>query len=99
MKKYILKNGKEINFELNYKNLFKFQSNNPNAKDLIAAVSTKHTIDHETVMQILYVGYLGGNNDENPLSYEEFLDSSTFDFKRDLEIFSNIIGNNNDEKN
>ena len=50
-------------------------------------------------MQILYVGYLGGNNDENPLSYEEFLDSSTFDFKRDLEIFSNIIGNNNDEKN
>lgn len=99
MEKYILKNGKEINFEINYRNLFSFQMKYSNSKDLIEAVTKKHAFDHETVMQMLYVGYLGGKNDDTPMSYEEFLDNSTFDFKRDLTIFNNIVNNQNNEKN
>jgi len=99
MEKLKLKNGKEVNLEITYGKLFEFQRKYKDiAKDLIEVVTRKQTTDHETIMQIIYVGYLGGKNEEPILSYEEFLDSIDFDFKRDLILFSNLVGAN-DRKN
>lgn len=87
-----LKNNKEVNLVIKYQKLFEFMGNYKNSKDLIQVVSTKNTVDHETIMQLIYVAYLGGNNEEPIIKYEEFLDLLDFDMNRDMTIFSNLIG-------
>lgn len=104
MKKLKLKNGKEVNLEITYGKLFEFQRNYVDIakSDLVELITKKElmkqttTVEHETIVQIIYVAYLGGKNEEPTLSYEEFLNEMSFDFKRDLKLFGNLT---NSEKN
>lgn len=98
MEKLKLKNGKEVNLEVTYMKLFEFQRRYKDiSKDLIEVVVKKQAMDHETIMQIIYVGYLGGKNEEPILSYEEFLNELGFNYTRDLMLFNNLV--KTDEKN
>lgn len=79
------------NLKINYKNLFDFEKSYSNAKDLIEALIKKQAFDHETMIQIIYVGYLGTN--PNPkLDYISFIESLDFDYKRDMELFRILTG-------
>jgi hypothetical protein len=98
MEKLILKNGQEVNLEVKYTELFKFQNNYKDAKDLIIAVTEKKAVEHEVIMQMIYVGYLGGGNTEPLLNYTDFLNELNFDFKRDVSLFGKLVGTN-EEKN
>lgn len=99
MEKLKLKNGKEVNLEITYGKLFEFQRKYKDiAKDLIEVVTRKQTTDHETIMQLIYIGYLGGKNEEPILTYDDFLNELGFDFERDLTLFSKLV-KNNDGKN
>ena len=73
--KYVLKDGKEVNLVVNYNNLFKFQRQYIYAKDLVPIVMQKGSADLESIMQTIYVGYLGGDNSEPLMSYEDFLNN------------------------
>lgn len=97
--KYVLKDGKEVNLVVNYNNLFKFQREYKYAKDLVPIVMQKGSADLESIIQIVYVGYLGGNNSEPLMSYEEFLNNIDFNIARDLNIFSELVSNRANEKN
>ena len=94
-----LKDGTEINnLTITYKNLFDFQKTYPESKDLMEALIKKQTFDHETMIQLIYVAYLGTNPDKK-LEYIDFLDQIGFDYKRDLTLFKEITGIVVDEKN
>lgn len=97
--KYVLKDGKEVNLIVNYNNLFKFQREYKYAKDLVPIVMQKGSADLESIIQIVYVGYMGGNNPEPIMSYEEFLNNIDFNLARDLNIFSELVSNRANEKN
>lgn len=97
--KYVLKDGKEVNLVVNYNNLFKFQREYKYAKDLVPIVMQKGSADLESIMQTIYVGYLGGDNPEPLMSYEDFLNNVDFNFNRDLNVFSNLVSNKANEKN
>jgi hypothetical protein len=97
MEKLMLKNGQEVNLEVQYIKLFEFQNKYKQAKDLIQVVTAKEAPDTETIMQIIYVAYLGGGNETN-YEYAEFLNLLKFDFKRDMKLFANLVGNK-EEKN
>lgn len=97
--KYVLKDGKEVNLVVNYNNLFKFQREYKYAKDLVPIVMQKGSADLESIMQTIYVGYLGGDNPEPLMSYEDFLNNIDFNFNRDLNVFSNLVSNKANEKN
>lgn len=92
MRQITLENGTVIdNLTINYKNLFEFQSTYKGSKDLIEALVKKQTFDHETMIQLIYVGYLGTN--PNPkMDYIEFIEQLTFDYKRDLNLFQELTG-------
>lgn len=98
MEKLKLKNGKEVNLEVTYGKLFEFQNKYKGiAKDLIEVVVKKQAVDHESIIQLIYVGYLGGKNEEPILTYDQFLNELGFDYKRDLTLFKSLV--NNKEKN
>lgn len=98
MEKLKLKNGKEVNLEVTYGKLFEFQNKYKGiAKDLIEVVVKKQAVDHESIIQLIYVGYLGGKNEEPILTYDQFLNELGFDYKRDLTLFKSLV--NNEEKN
>lgn len=100
MEKLKLKNGNEVNLEITYIKLFEFQNKYKDiARDLIDTVVKKHSTDQETIMQLIYVGYLGGKNEEPTLNYYEFLELLGFDYARDLTLFSKLVKQENDEKN
>lgn len=93
--------GQQIMTDLvpTYKKIFEFV-NNPNnasfAKDLVQVITTKRAMDYESIVQFIYVSYLGGNNPEPFLTYSEFLDAmGKPDFKRDMKIFAKLTGNEN----
>lgn len=92
-----LKNGTEANLEIKYIQLFEFQNKYKQAKDIIQVVTTKNAPDQETIMQLIYVAYLGGGNETN-YEYAEFLDLLDFDFNRDMTLFSKLVGTK-EEKN
>lgn len=98
MEKLKLINGEEVNLVVKYSKLFEFQNKYKNiAKDLIQVVTTKNAPDTETILQIIYVAYLGGGN-ETKYEYAEFLDLLDFNFNRDMKLFGNLVGNK-EEKN
>lgn len=86
------------NLKITYKNLFDFQRSYAGAKDLMEALVKKQTFDHETMVQLIYVAYLG-TNPENKMGYFDFIDSIDFDYKRDLLLFKDLVGVNAEEKN
>lgn len=107
MEKMKLKNGKEINLEIKYGKLFEFQRKYKDIarSDLVSLITEKEvlrktaTIEHESIMQLIYVAYLGGGNEEPIIEYDDFINNElNFDFKRDLKLFAKLTGNN-DEKN
>lgn len=97
--KYELKDGTEVNLIVTYNNLFKFQNEYKGAKDLVPVIMKKGSADLESIMQIIYVGYLGGNNPTPILKYEEFLDKLDFNFSRDMVVFTQLTSNTSNQKN
>ncbi|MDD4794983.1 MAG: hypothetical protein PHG03_00255 [Bacilli bacterium] len=106
MEKLKLKNGKEVKLEITYGNLFKFNRERSDVarSDLVALITEKElqrktaTIEQESILQLIYVAYLGGKNEDPIMSLEEFYDSISFDFKRDMKLFAKLTDNKN-EKN
>ena len=99
MRTLTLKNGTELNnLTITYKNLFNFQRTYDSAKDLMEALIKKQSFDHEVMVQMIYVGYLG-TNPEPKLDYLDFLDQIGFDYKRDMLLFNDLVGAKTEEKN
>lgn len=86
------------NLKITYKNLFDFQNSYSGSKDLMEALVKKQTFDHETMVQLIYVGYLG-TNPSKKMDYMEFIESINFSYKRDLELFQDLAGLKADSKN
>ena len=86
------------NLKITYKNLFDFQNSYSGSKDLMEAIVKKQTFDHETMVQLIYVGYLG-TNPSKKMDYMEFIESINFSYKRDLELFQDLAGLKADSKN
>ena len=83
-----------------YKNIFDFQNKYPEAaKDLITVITTKKGLSIESIIQTIYVGYVGSCINEKPMDYYEFLDSLDFDVNRDMNLFEELTGNKNKAKN
>ncbi len=77
--------------KITYKNLFDFENSYPHAKDLMEALVKKQTFDHEAMVQLIYVGYLG-TNPVKKMDYIEFIESVPFSYKRDMELFKDLTG-------
>lgn len=86
------------NLKITYKNLFDFQNSYDNSKDLMEALVKKQTFDHEVMVQLIYVAYLG-TNPTNKMEYFDFIDAIPFDYKRDLNLFQDLTGLKADSKN
>lgn len=86
------------NLKITYKNLFDFQNHYENSKDLMEALVKKQTFEHEVMVQLIYVGYLG-TNPTNKMEYFDFIDAIPFDYKRDMALFKELTGLNADSKN
>ena len=86
------------NLKINYKNLFDFQNSYDNSKDLMEALVKKQTFEHEVMVQLIYVGYLG-TNPTNKMEYFDFIDAIPFDYKRDMALFQELTGLKADSKN
>ena len=94
-----LKEEKIINnLKITYKNLFDFQNSYDNSKDLMEALVKKQTFEHEVMVQLIYVGYLG-TNPTNKMEYFDFIDAIPFDYKRDMALFQELTGLKADSKN
>lgn len=94
-----LEDGTVINnLKITYKNLFDFQNSYSNSKDLMEALVKKQTFEHEVMVQLIYVGYLG-TNPTNKMEYFDFIDAIPFDYKRDMALFKELTGLNADSKN
>lgn len=79
------------NLKITYRNLFDFQNSYDGSKDLLEALIKKQTFDQEVMIQLIYVGYLGTN--PNPkMEYLDFIDAITFDYKRDMNLFNELVG-------
>lgn len=79
------------NLKITYRNLFDFQNSYKGSKDLLEALIKKQTFDQEVMIQLIYVGYLGTN--PNPkMEYLDFIDAITFDYKRDMNLFNELVG-------
>ena len=96
-----LADGKQIdNLKVTYNNIFEFQNKYPEvAKDLITVLTTKKGLSMESIIQTIYVGYVGSCVDEKPMDYYEFLNSLDFDVNRDMNLFEELTGNKNKAKN
>lgn len=79
------------NLKITYRNLFDFQNSYDGSKDLLAALIKKQTFDQEVMIQLIYVGYLGTNPDPK-MEYLDFIDAITFDYKRDMNLFNELVG-------
>ena len=92
-------NGKEVTgLNVTYKNLFEFQRNYKDSKDLMEVLVKKQAYDYETMLQMIYVGYLGTN--PNPkIEYLDFLEQLEFDSKRDMLLFNDLVVIKTKEKN
>ena len=86
------------NLKITYKNLFDFQNSYHNSKDLMEALVKKQTFEHEVMVQLIYVGYLG-TNPTNKMEYFDFIDAIPFDYKRDMALFQELTGLKADSKN
>lgn len=86
------------NLKITYKNLFDFQNSYDNSKDLMEALVKKQTFDHEVMVQLIYVAYLG-TNPTNKMEYFDFIDAIPFDYKRDLNLFQDLTRLKADSKN
>lgn len=86
------------NLKITYKNLFDFQNSYDNSKDLMEALVKKQTFEHEVMVQLIYVGYLG-TNPTNKMEYFDFIDAIPFDYKRDMALFQELTGLKADSKN
>ena len=86
------------NLKITYRNLFDFQRTYSGAKDLMEALVKKQTFDHETMVQLIYVGYLG-TNPEKKMEYYEFIDHLDFNAKRDTFLFNDLVGIDASQKN
>lgn len=86
------------NLKITYKNLFDFQNSYDNSKDLMEALIKKQTFEHEVMVQLIYVGYLG-TNPTNKMEYFDFIDAIPFDYKRDMALFQELTGLKADSKN
>lgn len=86
------------NLKITYKNLFDFQNSYDNSKDLMEALVKKQTFEHEVMVQLIYVGYLG-TNPTNKMEYFDFIDAIPFDYKRDMALFQELTGLTADSKN
>lgn len=86
------------NLKITYKNLFDFQNHYENSKDLMEALVKKQSFEHEVMVQLIYVGYLG-TNPTNKMEYFDFIDAIPFDYKRDMVLFKELTGLNADSKN
>lgn len=86
------------NLKITYKNLFDFQNHYENSKDLMEALVKKQSFEHEVMVQLIYVGYLG-TNPTNKMEYFDFIDAIPFDYKRDMALFKELTGLNADSKN
>ncbi len=84
--------------KITYRNLFDFQRSYSGSKDLMEALVKKQTFDHETMVQLIYVGYLGTNPKEK-MEYYEFIDHLDFNAKRDMFLFNDLVGLNASKKN
>ena len=62
------------------------------------ALVKKQTFDHEVMVQLIYVAYLG-TNPTNKMEYFDFIDAIPFDYKRDLNLFQDLTGLKADSKN
>lgn len=79
------------NLKITYKNLFDFQNSYSGSKDLMEALVKKQTFEHEVMVQLIYVAYLGTN--PNPkMEYFDFIDAIPFDYKRDMTLFNELTG-------
>lgn len=79
------------NLKITYRNLFDFQNSYEGSKDLLAALIKKQTFDQEVMVQLIYVGYLG-TNPEPKMEYLDFIDAIAFDYKRDMNLFYELVG-------
>jgi len=86
------------NLKITYKNLFDFQNSYDNSKDLMEALVKKQTFEHEVMVQLIYVAYLG-TNPANRMEYFDFIDAIPFDYKRDMNLFQDLTGLKADSKN
>lgn len=86
------------NLKITYKNLFDFQNHYDDSKDLMEALVKKQTFEHEVMVQLIYVGYLG-TNPTNKMEYFDFIDAIPFDYKRDMALFQELTGLRADSKN
>ena len=86
------------NLKITYKNLFDILTSYVNSKDLMEALVKKQTFDHEVMVQLIYVAYLG-TNPTNKMEYFDFIDAIPFDYKRDLNLFQDLTGLKADSKN
>lgn len=86
------------NLKITYKNLFDFQNSYDNSKDLMEALVKKQTFEHEVMVQLIYVGYLG-TNPTNKMEYFDFIDAIPFDYKRDMALFQELTGLKANSKN
>ena len=86
------------NLKITYKNLFDFQNSYDNSKDLMEALVKKQTFEHEVMVQLIYVGYLG-TNPTNKMEYFDFIEAIPFDYKRDMALFQEVTGLKADSKN
>ncbi|MCX4365110.1 MAG: hypothetical protein OSJ70_04995 [Bacilli bacterium] len=94
-----LENGTIINnLKITYKNLFDFQNSYDNSKDLMEALVKKETFEHEVMIQLIYVAYLG-TNPTDKMEYFDFIDAIPFDYKRDMKLFGELTGIAADSKN
>lgn len=84
--------------KITYKNLFDFQNSYDNSKDLMEALVKKQTFEHEVMVQLIYVAYLG-TNPTNKMEYFDFIDAIPFDYKRDMNLFQDLTGLKADSKN
>lgn len=81
------------NLKVTYKNLFEFQNSYDKSKDLMEALIKKQSFDYETMVQMIYVGYLGAlNPTDKKLDYMSFLESISLDYKRDMNLFKDLTG-------
>ncbi len=92
----IFVNGVEQEIELmpTYQKMFEFVNNYPKAKDIVAVATRKKAVDYESVMQFIYISYLGGNNPQPLLKYEDFLNAIQPSFDRDMLLFAKLMGKN-----
>lgn len=100
--KELAKNQKAIQFEdgtiisnlkITYKNLFDFQNSYSGAKDLMEALIKKQTFEHEVMIQMMYVGYLG-TNPTPKMEYLDFIEHLSFDYERDMYLFNALVKRN-----